>query len=105
VAFVLGLRFRSIVEPFANHLPMRGGDGYFVLMGISLCLGAFSLGMCVWYLLTSPAQNAEFIDRAARRGRSLPKNFDRSIFDPSHPDYSMKTLLYLWRKLASRRAG
>ena len=104
VVFVLVLYFRSVLEPLADHSLRRFG-GYIFLMALPVGIGLFCAWLCVTYLRTSPAQNREFIDRAAARGRSLPKTFDAALFDPSDPDYDVTTFVYLCRKLVSRRNG
>jgi hypothetical protein len=103
LVFLLGLYFRSVVEPAVNRLPTRGGDAYLALM-IALPIIALACAyVAVRYLLTSPARNAEFIDRMVARGEDLPKNFNTSLLDPSDPDYEVTTLAYLRRKLRSGR--
>jgi hypothetical protein len=103
IVFLLGLVFRSVVEPIVNRLPTRGGDAYIALMIALPILAIACAYIAVRYLLTSPAENAEYIDRMVSRGRELPKNFDASLLDPADPDYEVTTLDYLQRKRASRR--
>ncbi len=63
------------------------------------------LVMCVWYLLSTPAQNAGFIRWAGKNlGQKLPPDFDWSLLDPADPDYNVPTISYLLRNKHGRNA-
>lgn len=84
-----------------------GGHALGGRLGHRLDLWAISLGllvpfvvvMCVWYLLSTPAQNARFIRWSQKHLRSkLPPDFDWSLLDPADPDYDVRTIDYLLRR-------
>jgi hypothetical protein len=64
--------------------------GVIVLLGILAVIAIPSLGMAVFYLVTSPAQNAAQIRRS---GVEAPEG----LIDESDPDYATPTWRYwLW---------
>ena len=80
-------------------------------LGRSLTMWAWSLAialpiiliMCVWYLVSSPAQNASFLRWVARRfPRKIPQEFDWSLLDASDPDYDVPTIRYLLQRRRGR---
>ena len=79
-------------------------------LGERLMSWAWGVGICVpllvivglWYLFSSPAQNADFIRWAQKNlRRKPPANFDWSLLDPADPDYRTPTIRYL----LERRGG
>ena len=76
-------------------------------LGAKLMSWAWGIGICVpmlvamalWYLFSSPAQNADFIRWAQKNLRQKKlAEFDWSLLDPSDPDYRTLTIRYLLRK-------
>jgi hypothetical protein len=106
VALVLGLWFRPAVEPVIAklHPAYDGRAAYLGCMSALLLVAIVCTCMAVYYLLSSPAQNAKFIERMVSLGSKLPKKFDPSLLDPAEPDYGVTTLTYLRRKWSARRA-
>ena len=100
---VLGLSFRPLVEPIVNQLPTRGTEEYGVLMFVLAFFAIVCGFMAIWCLRTSPAQNAEYLDRSVQKGRELPPQFDPNLLDPTDPDFEVRTLDYWRRKRAARR--
>ena len=102
--FLIGLCFRSEVEPLINRLPpLRSGEPYFHLMLAFGTLVLLCLGAAVWYLRTSPAQNAEYLHRMRRKGREIPEQFDWTLLDESDPDFHVNTWQYLRGRKSDRR--
>ena len=98
----LGLSFRSLVEPIVNGLTTRRTEEYWALM-FGLAFGAIICGlMAVRYFRTSPAQDAEYLDRSVREGRDLPPQFGPNLLDTSNPDFEVRTLEYWRRNRAAR---
>jgi hypothetical protein len=94
VAFTVSLCFRSLFsERFLDgpYVPLM------VAMGISALLAA---GGVVWYLGTTPAQNANFLERHKRR---VPENFDWTLLDASNPHFHTPTWQYLRRRRHERK--
>ncbi len=57
--------------------------------------------MCVYYLFSSPEQNARFIKWGERhRWGSAVARVDWTLLDPSDPDYKVTTFRYLIAKKA-----
>ena len=100
--FVLGLCFRSLVEPIVNRLPTRGTEEYSVLMFVLAFFAIICGLMAVRYLRTSPAQDAGYLDRSVRKGREPPP-CDPTLLDPSDPDFEVRTLDYWRRKRVAQR--
>jgi hypothetical protein len=61
-------------------------------------------GMAVYYLLSTPEQNARFIEWARRRGVAQTTQAPSPI-DPRDPDYRTATLSYLWRRRRKASGG
>ena len=103
--FALGLCFRSTVEPIVNRLPTRATHEYFGLMLVLATFAIILSYMAIRYLRTSPAQNAEYLNRSARGGQELPSQFDPELLDPADPYFEVKTLDYLLNKRAAQLKG
>jgi hypothetical protein len=86
---------RQVVESFLGRRYI-GSVGGLVISG-PLCLAG-----SVWYLLTSPPQNARFV-RWANRKRKTPITVDWTLFDKTDPDYQVITINYLWKRLRGGR--
>ncbi len=100
--FALGLLFRTNIEPLVNQLPTRVGHDYLIGM---ILLAIFSITLtyaAIWSLLTSPAQDAEYLVKLARKGE-LPTQIDPKLIDPNDPDFEVRTLDYLRKKRAAKR--
>ena len=70
------------------------------LIGYAVGLVVSSLlcwGVAGWYLITTPAQNARYLE-GQRQNQRLNK-FDWTLLDRYDPDYQITTLAYLIRKL------
>jgi hypothetical protein len=75
-----------------------------MLVGLGIG-GLLSLGGSVWYLFTSPEQNARFVERAIQmRAKGAPAELDTSLFDASDPSYRIMTIVYLLRRITRRAA-
>jgi hypothetical protein len=94
VVLTLALCFRS-------RFSRRFLDGPYVPLMVALAISVLlSASMAIWYLLTTPAQNAAFLDRYKRR---VPENFDWTLLDPSDPDFRTTTWQYLRRRQRDRK--
>jgi hypothetical protein len=63
-----------------------------------------SVAVCIYYMLSSPAQNAQFIRWAERhRWGRPPLNFDWALLDSSDPDYNTPTIRYLVAKRTAHK--
>ena len=101
--FLLALCYRSEVEPLVNRLPLRSDEPYVPLMGALAVLVLLCVGVAVWYLRTSPAENAEYLHRMKRRGRDIPEQFEWDLLDESHPDFEVSTWRYLRNRTVNRK--
>jgi hypothetical protein len=94
----LGLSARTTLGPLLR------GRLLGMLMGVGLVC-PICLAMCVYYLISTPEQNARFIKWAERHRWSRPPLvFDWTLLDPSDPDYRVTTFRYLVAKM-SRGTG
>lgn len=85
VALTLMLLFRALFS-------QRFLDGPYVPLIVGLALSVLlAVAGVVWYLATTPAQNARFLERHKRRA---PDNFDWTLLDASDPHYHMTTWQY-----------
>ena len=58
-----------------------------------------SFAVCVYYMISSPAQNERFLRWAERHRRGRPPlDFDWKLLDPSDPDYDTPTIRTFWPK-------
>ena len=64
-----------------------------ILIGIAVCVPMI-LGMCVYYLLSTPEQNLAHIEWMASKGAGLPSSFRRELFDPANAAYRLPTWQY-----------
>ena len=74
-----------------------------MLTGIgTLC--PITVGMCIYYLFSTSAQNAGFIKWAERhRWGRAPLVVDWTLFDATDPNYDVTTIKYLLAKRADRK--
>ena len=80
-------------------VPPSRADRYLAMLAGIASVGPLGLAMCVYYLLSSPAQNLRFIKWAGRqRWIKQPQNVDWTLFDASDPDYDVTTIRYLLAK-------
>lgn len=92
VVIILMLAFRSLFsQRFLDgpYTPLLAG------LATSVVLAA---GGVVWYLGTTPAQNARFLEK--HKGR-VPEDFDWTLLDASDPDFYTTTWRY-FRERTSR---
>lgn len=90
----LGVPARTTLDPLLH------GRFSAMLWGLALVC-PLGLAMCIYYLFSSPKQNARFIKWGERhRWGQLPLNFDWTLLDPSDPDYEVTTFRYLIAKRA-----
>lgn len=101
--FLFGLWFRSDVEPLVNRLPLSSDEPFVPLMGALATLVLLCAGVAFWYLRTSPAQNADYLNRKKQRGRDIPEQFDWALLDEGHPDFHVSTWQYLRSGRGKRR--
>ena len=97
-AAMLAVLCRSSVESFADHryLGLVGG----LAVSSLLCLGGSA-----WYLFTSPAQNARFVEPSIRkRAKGAPAELDTALFDANDPSYRITTIAYLLKRTARQSA-
>jgi hypothetical protein len=91
---VVMLAFQSTLEPMLTTSYDRN---YYLAVVVALALLApLMWGMCIYYLLTSPKQNAAHINRMVGFGAKLPPNFDPELIDSRDPSYNVTTFTY-WR--------
>jgi len=89
---VVCIAARATVEPALGHRYW----GYVAGM-IILC--PMSLAVAVWYLGTSPAQNARFIKWAEQNLRQKPgPKFNPALLDAADPNYDVPTFRYWMNK-------
>ena len=74
------------------------GNRYEGILWGAAAMAPICLAISLWYLFTSPAQNARFLEK---RRAQLPK-FDWSLLDSTDPDYDILTISYLLRKIGGR---
>jgi hypothetical protein len=94
IAVFLGLCIagRGAVEPVVGH------RYYGVLAGLGIGCVLCWVGS-LWYLFTSPAQNAKAVERAIqKKAKNAPTKLDLTLFDPNDPDYRVVTAAYLLRR-------
>jgi hypothetical protein len=92
----IGLAARTAVEPLMHGRYMA------MLVGIAIVC-PITVGMCIYYLCSTPAQNARFIRWSERhRWGQPPLNFDWTLLDPSDPDFNTPTFRYWLAKKAAR---
>ena len=85
--------------------PLMHGRYLALLTGIAIVC-PMALAMCVYYLFSSPEQNARFIKWAERhRWRRPPLDVDWTLLDPSDPNYKVPTFRYLIAKWARSKGG
>ncbi len=90
----VGLSARTTLDPLMH------GRFSALLAGVALVC-PMSLAVCVYYLFSSPEQNARFIKWGERhRWGRPPLDFDWTLIDPSDPDYKVTTFRYLIAKRA-----
>jgi len=83
--------------------PLLHGRFLALLVGVALVC-PMGLAMCVYYLFSSPEQNARVIKWGERhRWGRPPLAFDWTLLDPSDPDYKVTTFRYLIAKRARRK--
>jgi len=99
----LSMAFRQKVEPLINLIPDRSHAPFLPLMFAFVLVAILSGGMAIYYLLSSPAQNAEFLARMAAKDRNPSSKFDPSLLDPLDPDFDVRTWDYLKRRLKADR--
>lgn len=88
----VGLSARTILDP------MMHGRFSALLAGLAVVC-PMGLAMCLYYLFSSPEQNARFIKWGERhRFGQPPLDFDWTLLDPSDPDYKVTTFRYLIAK-------
>ena len=96
---VVGLSARAKLNPLMH------GRLLALLTGLAIVC-PMALAMCVYYLFSSPEQNACFIKWAERhRRRRPPLDFDWTLLDPSDPNYKVPTFRYLIAKWTRSRGG
>lgn len=95
----LSIAFRETAERVVNLLPMRSPEAFVPVVSVIAVAAAASAVMTVYYLWTSPAQNLQHIRRMGSRRGDSGGRFDASLFDPSDPDFSVRTWDYLKRRL------
>ncbi len=105
LALIVGLScaFRQQVEPVVNMLPMRSREPFLPLLFALGTLAILSAGMAVYYLVSSPAQNASYLARMIQKGQHPGDRFDASLLEPSDPDYGVRTWDYLRRRSKPKR--
>jgi hypothetical protein len=102
-AFLVALIFRSEVELLVNRLPLRSNEPFVPLMAALAILILLCFGMAVWYLRTSPEQNAEYVNRARSKGRKIPDQFDWKLLDETDPHFRLSTWAYLRKRRGNVR--
>jgi hypothetical protein len=89
-----GLSVRAKLDPLMH------GRYLAMLTGLAIVC-PMVLAMSVYYLFSTPEQNARFIKWAERhRGRRPPPDFDWTLLDASDPNYKVPTFRYLIAKWA-----
>ena len=95
----LSFIFRGKVEPIVDHFPARSAEPFVPIMSGLAIVAVLCFVMAIYYLWSSPAQNADFIARMKATGRDAGNGFDQSLLDPSDPDYEVRTWDYLMRRI------
>ena len=94
VALTVALRFPSLFN-------QRFLDGPYVPLLLALATSVLlTFALVVWYFVTSPAQNAKFLEKHERRA---PENFDWTLLDASDPYFHVTTWQYLRRRRSGRK--
>jgi hypothetical protein len=92
----IGLGAASAVFVGARGLigPLLGG--YFMpTLAAMIALCPVTGVVCVWFAISSPAEDAAFLRWAERNfGYKRPSNYDPTLIDPTDPDYGVRTIRY-----------
>lgn len=85
---------RTAIEPVL-------GRRYWPIVGAMAFICPLVLAVAVWYLISSPEQDAKFLVWAERNLRQKPSpKFNPALLDPADPNYRVSTYSY-W--MAKRR--
>ena len=96
LAVLICVEARAVVEPVL-------GRRYWSTVAALAILCPHVLAVAVWYLISSPAQDAKFLKWAERNLRQKPgPKFDPALLDPADPNFGVSTFNY-W--MAKRRIG
>jgi hypothetical protein len=92
----VGLGAAAAVFVSARELlgPLLGA--YFMpTVAVMIALCPVTATVCVWFLLSSPAQDAAVLRWAERNfGYKRPSNYDPTLIDPADPAYGVRTIQY-----------
>jgi hypothetical protein len=90
-ALVVALGFAA-----RGMIPPTKIDRYLAILAGIAIVCPMTLGMCIYYLFSSPAQNARFIKWAEQhRWGKPPANFDWTLLNAADPDYDVPTIKYM----------
>lgn len=97
--FGLGLLFAAIACGFL-YADWQGllilNERWLAMMG-GVAIGAvISWAGALWYLMTTPEQNARFLEK--QKGKGRPKGDAGELIDATNPYYRVMTLAYLFRR-------
>lgn len=96
VVLSAGLYARSTLEGIM-------GRRYLPLLAALAFMTPVILAVCIYYLCSSPAQNARFLQWSERhRWGRPPLQFDWTLLDSNDLDYDVPTLRYLLAKKSGR---
>lgn len=98
LAFIVGmLVYKDAVKPLLNALPIYRAhhDEYTILLIVFGVMVPLCFGVSVWYLITTPAQNARSISSA---GRPLPP----TLSEIDNPYYGVPTWKYILERSKRR---
>jgi hypothetical protein len=93
VAVIVCVGMRASVEPLL-------GRRYWSIVGAMAVMCPILMAVAVWYLVSSPEQDAKFLSWAGRTFGAKPgPKFDPTLLDPADPDYRVATYRYWMRRL------
>jgi hypothetical protein len=99
----LSFIFRGQVEPIVDRFPSKSAEPFVpIMLGLAI-VAVLCFVMVIYYLWSSPAQNAAYMERMKATGRDVGNGFDRTLLDPSDPDYEVRTWIYMKRRFEADR--
>ena len=97
-----GLAASVCIAARASLEPIMSDRFWSTMIGVGI-MSPIVLALAIWYLVSSPEQDAKFLRWAERLGYKPGPKFDPALLDPADPDYAVATFRYWIGK--QRRTG